>query len=341
MNVTFEMIANDPALYLFALQGDMAHFQQMTRETFRRSIFLDDRIVRAGGQGFSVPFNEIRAADWPEPANRPVQFIFHVAQCGSTLLARALDLPGRSLVLREPAALRRLGVEAGQDGKVDGQMLDFTLAMLGKRWDAAAPVVVKANVPVNAIVRDIRGRLPGASALCLYFPLAGYVAAVMRTPGHEQWVESIFAEMHFARSPWAAQAAPRSTAQRAACLWFAQIKGFDALTAADSAARTLNADVFFDHPAETITQTARLFGIALSRVEADDIVAGELFATYSKNPALDYDAEVRAARALVARRSLAAEIAEAEAWARAARDRHGLSEALDSPLFGDRVPLLG
>ena len=234
MSTSFETIADDPALYLLTLQNEAAHFQPMTRETFRRSIFLDDRIVRAPGQGFAVPFADVRGHDWPEPATRPVGLIFHVAQCGSTLLARALDLPGRSLVLCEPVALRRLGVDAGPDGGADPGLLRFTLSMLGKRWEADAPVIVKANVPVNFIARDVLALEPESGAILLYFPLADYVAAVMRTEGHEKWVESIFAEMRLAGAPWAADAEPRSTAERAACLWFAQMKAFEALSGAGS-----------------------------------------------------------------------------------------------------------
>ena len=339
MSISFEAIANDPGLYLLALQREAAHFQPMTRETFRRSIFLDDRIVRAPGEGFAVPFADVRAHDWPEPAKRPVCVIFHVAQCGSTLLARALDLPGRSLVLREPAALRRLGVEAGPGGAADLALLRFTLAMLGKRWEADAPVIVKANVPANFIARDVLALEPETKAILLYFPLAAYVAAVMRTDGHQKWVESIFAEMRLADSPWAAGAEPRTTAERAACLWFAQMKAFEALASAN--VLSLCAAKLFERPAETIEASAELFGLALQNGEAQEIATSELFETYSKNPALDYDAEVRAAREAEAKRRLAPQIAEAESWARAARDRHGLAQSLGSELLGDPPPLLG
>lgn len=334
MTITFETIAEDPGQYLLALQNEAAHFQPMTRETFARSIFLDDRIVRAPGQGFSVPFADIRGREWPDPATRSVNLIFHVAQCGSTLLARALDLPSRSLVLREPASLRRLGVDAGPAGGVDPDLLRFTLSMLGKRWDADIPVVVKANVPVNFIAGEVMAIEPGTGALCLYFPLDSYVSAVMRTEGHEKWVESIFGEMRLAQSSFAAGAEPRTTAERAACLWFAQMKAFSALVAAYPETRTLNAEFLFARPADTVAASAGLFGIALQPGEAKEIASGELFETYSKNPTLDYDPEVRGARDAEAKRRLSPQIDEARAWAAAASERHGAIEELGNPLLG-------
>ena len=144
--------------------------------------------------------------------------------------------------------------------------------------------------------------------------------------------------MRLAGSPWAAGAEPRTTAERTACLWFAQMKAFEALASAN--VRSLSAAELFGRPAETIQACAGLFGLALRDGEAAEIASGQLFETYSKNPALDYDPEVRAAREAEAKRRLAPQIAEAEGWARAARDRHGLAETLGFALFGDPPSLL-
>ena len=65
-----------------------------------------------------------------------------------------------------------------------------------------------------------------------------------------------------------------------------------------------------------------------------------MFHSYSKNPALDYDPEVRLAREAEAMRRLESELAEARAWAEAARNRHGLVAALDRPLVGEPASLL-
>lgn len=44
-------------------------------------------------------------------AAQSTTWIFQMAHCGSTLLARALDDPGASLVLREPLSLRQTAVQ--------------------------------------------------------------------------------------------------------------------------------------------------------------------------------------------------------------------------------------
>jgi len=345
MPITLQDLAADPSLFLYEIDGDAAIFQAMTREAFHQSIFLDGRIRRDDRPRVRVPLEPLLQG-LPEVSqpDRRIGWIFHVAQCGSTLLARALDHVGRSLVLREPAALRRLGVMAGGDGVVARERLAATLrmicAMLGKRWGADTPVIVKANVPVNFIAREVMALDPHGPAIVLYFPLESYVAAILRTEGHVRWTEGVFDEMRLAASPFAAGQAPDSPATKAAALWFAQMKAYERILAEFPAARSLEAGTFFAESAATVAAAAALFGVPMEPGEAEDIAAGELFHSYSKNPALDYDPEVREAREAEARRRLAGPIAEAVGWAQQARARHGLADRLGKPLVGSPPALL-
>ena len=344
MAVTLQDIFADPALFLYEFDKSDAIVQAMTREDFARSTFLDGRIRHGGRPAMRVPVAQLLAGyEAAKPPLPRIGWIFHVAQCGSTLLARALDLPGRTLALREPAALRRLGVAAcshqGQ-GPQQEELLDLTIALLGKRWEGEMATIVKANVPVNFIAKDLLARDPQAPAILLHLPLANYVAAILRTEGHVRWTEGVFDELHLARSPFCADAQPSSVAEKAAALWFAQMTIFEDLLKTYPATRSLDATQLFGRPGETVEAAGQVLGANLSPGEAQTIAAGELFHSYSKNPALDYDPEVRLAREAEAMRRLEREIAEARDWAETARERHGLAEALDRPLVGGPAALL-
>lgn len=349
MTITFEAIAKDPGLFFFAVDGQDALIQTMTRENFHRSIFLDQRIKRGDNQLIRLPLDTLLSGyNGPPATERPCGYIFHVAQCGSTLLARALDLPDHSLVLREPIALRQLGIEASEEG-ADGaklvrprfkQMLELTTSMLGKRYTTEQPVIVKANVPVNFCADDIMAVVPDAPALLLYFPLDTYLAAVMRTKSHENWVEKVYAELHLSKNIFTEANEPRTTATRAAALWFAQMKKFEDLQRRYSNVHSLHSGHFFAQPGETIFAAAQLYGVPMDLDQAATIVDSELFSSYAKNPALDYDQEVRGAREVEAKLRLAPQIREAIQWAIDARNRFGLPEALIRPLVGEAARLI-
>lgn len=350
MSIDLQQITDDPRLYLYNFHNEFAQLLTMPREAFARSIFLDERIDHGKRQLYRAPAEALlenyRA---PPVESRRIGWIFHVAQCGSTLLARALDHPGRSLVLREPQALRQLGVIAGADSNRPEvirnarfhRMLEVTVSLLGKRFEAGTPVIAKANVPVNFILEEVLSFDPVAPAIVQYFTLADYLPAVMRTEGHQGWVNSIFDELRMAGHPAVFADVPESTAAMAAALWFAQVTAFAGAQARFNQVVSLDATQFFAEPAAAIAAAAALFGLELQPGEAEALAAGDLFQTYGKNPALDYDAEVRVAREMEARKRLADEIEEAREWVMRAQQRFSLADALVRPLIGTAPPLLG
>src|SRR5688500_13065439 len=125
MALTLDDLFASPDHYLHSFEGDLALFMPMDRAAYHRSIFLDGRISPAANQTMKIPVGALI-----DPARKPrtTGWIFHVAHCGSTLLARALDRPSGNLVLREPLALRQLALAP------DAQRLALTAAMLSKRY---------------------------------------------------------------------------------------------------------------------------------------------------------------------------------------------------------------
>jgi hypothetical protein len=82
---------------------------RMSRDTYSRSTFLDDRTISTDGEEHRVPVASVMDAfNANPPARRPVMFVAHTALCGSTLLSRCLDFPGVCLPYKEPYLLHNL-----------------------------------------------------------------------------------------------------------------------------------------------------------------------------------------------------------------------------------------
>src|SRR4051812_28963651 len=155
MALTLDDLFASPDHYFHSFEGDAALFMPMDRAAYHRSIFLDGRISPAANQAMRVA---IEALGGGARAAAPTGWIFHVAHCGSTLLARALDDPALNLVRREPLALRQVAVRR------DLPRLPLTAAMLSKRYRSDLPTIVKANVPVNFLLPELVALDPGAQA---------------------------------------------------------------------------------------------------------------------------------------------------------------------------------
>lgn len=303
-----------PDHYLFMFEGDQALFRPMDRDAYGRSIFLDMRIDPAAPGAMRVPLDPLIGHVRGHRPKGGIGWIFHVAHCGSTLLARGLDAPGRSLVLREPVPLRQLAVEAAgafageaaPEGWRDG--LDLAVAMLAKRYDPAQPVVVKANVPVNFILPEIMAIDPEAKGLLLHFAWDDYLAAILRSDQHRSWVRNVTAELAPAMAIEVGALDGLSDAELAAALWLAQMRIYARALDRWPQLRSLDAERLFAAPGEVIAEVAGYFGISGLSVQA------ELLGSYAKTPGVAFDNAARLARRRANQEALASELSGAKAW---------------------------
>ena len=292
MKPTDEQLFSSPDHYLHSFDGIEAVFVAMDRAAYRRSIFLDRRISPASGAIARVPQASLASA----PKALSTGWIFHVAHCGSTLLARGLDeLSSGNLVLREPLALRQLALAP------DPARLKLALTLLSKRYPETGATVIKANVPVNFLLDAIADEDNQAPAILLYCDLSDYLLAILRSANHRAWLRNVTSQL--ANSLGDVSHLP--DAELGAALWLAQMQRFAATIKRMPHARSLDAEVFFGDPRETLKAAAEHFGIESSKATVETIVSGPLFATYSKNPGQPFDNKARIAR----REGLVAEIA--------------------------------
>jgi hypothetical protein len=305
MPLTLDDLFDSPDHYLHSFEGDAAVFMPMDRAAYHRSIFLDRRISPAADQVMKVP-----AGALADPARKPAPtgWIFHVAHCGSTLLARALDRPSANLVLREPLALRQLALVP------DEERLALTAAMLSKRYRSDLPTIVKANVPVNFLLPALIGLDPDARAILLYATLRDYLLAILRSDNHRQWLRLVTSQL----AAHLGDLSSLSDAELCASLWLAQMRAFtDAIDRMPNA-RALDAEDFFAEPGPVLRAAGEHLGTPMSESEIEATIEGPLFATYSKNPEQAFDNEARLARRAGLEGPLAREIEEAQSWVEAA-----------------------
>ena len=299
--VTVDDLFASPDHYLHSFEGDAGIFVPMDRAAYHRSIFLDVRISPAAKTSTNWPVNELAGRVSP-PA--PTAWIFHVAHCGSTLLARALDHLTTNLVLREPFALRQLALAP------DAERLAIVLAMLSKRYRQDLATIVKANVPVNFTLPTLTAADPLAQSIVLYLNLTDYLMAVLRSETNRRWVRRITALL----SAHLGDLSGLSDAERAAALWLTQMQAFAAAIDRMPNVRTLNGEDFLADPLRWLGPAADHLGVPITAEAIEKVVSGPLFAAYSKNPTVPFNNEVRLAQRSESERRLASEIERAQLW---------------------------
>ena len=343
-----QRLFNDPDQFLFNFEGQDAVFVSMDRDAYQRSIFLDRRIQPKSSTGEKAALASLYGAQERTGAQpRDIGYIFHIAHCGSTLLARALDLKDANLVCREPMALRQLGV---QGAKSFGQPLadDWrrraTLAatLLSRRYNQDGPVILKANVPVNFIIDPLMQLRPEQPAIFLHFSLEHYLLAILRSTGHAQWLDRVSKELQSGidGATSGANAAHTPPAQ-AARLWLAQMLEYARALEKYPNAVSLDAEVFFNQPRDVLAASFTRFGQPQEAKQVDSIVQSDLFTRYSKDPNMAYDNATRLSLQQALRRELGGSLAEARSWIESQPATKRLPAKLAKPLVGDGRDLLG
>jgi hypothetical protein len=346
----FEELFETPDMFLWQFDGTEGLFVRMDRNAYHDSIFLDQRILATSRDIVRIDCARLHDLfSKRPPKNSRLRYIFHVAHCGSTLLARALDIRVGNIVYREPAALRQLGAQAaaafhGATPPAEWQQkLDLSVALLNRSYTNDGPIVVKANVPVNFMIPALLDA-SNDSAVLLYSSLENYLLAVLKSPTHRAWVAAITTELGPAIEAvtgiTAEQRRALSIPEAASCLWMAQIMIFDQTLKSQAGSRSLDAETFYDDPENTLQKYFEFIGQAIDAASIGEIVKGELFTRYSKDPRQSYSNETRIAQRKEMRGQLAADIEKGRGWVNRHIGKCGIPEVLASPLAGSSPPLL-
>jgi len=317
---------------------DLVHFLRLSREDHRAVTFITDEYIAADAPKLVLPRRDAVAAAGPAA---PLHFIFHSAYCCSTVLARAADIDGVAMGLKEPMILndmvgwRRRGAEP----RALAAVLDDLLTLLARPFSPGETVVVKPSNILNGIAPAMLGLRPQSNALLLYAPLPDFLRSVARKGlWGRRWVRELFigqlrdgivdlglGEQHYL---------DLTDLQVAAAGWLAQHDAFARLIGRFGAerVRTLDSGTLMTRPGEAMAGLSDLFGLGLDEPAIEEVLAGPAFTSHSKSKA-GFSADDRLAEQRDAAATHADEIEKVAIWAEAVAAAAGVSMKLEAPLL--------
>jgi hypothetical protein len=149
-----EDILGDPRFFPAHIdwERDRLTLVETSRLKLAETPFLDGRTDYSAGRVIELQLSEAVAAAWRH-SSEPKRFIFHVAFCGSTLLATLLDTPGRCFAEREPNVLVELAnAVRTQPPALVQSALDLVLALLNRPWSAGERNICKPSNWANSLL---------------------------------------------------------------------------------------------------------------------------------------------------------------------------------------------
>ena len=310
---------------------------------YREVNFLDDREIPLDGL-IELPLDRvIRMSKAIRAPRNPVHCIYHIAFCGSTLIARCLDqLPG-TLVLKEPlpfhemACEKRLAASSGQDCAVWRRSFDLLMTLLGRTFHHGQAVIVKPTDASTNLIGDVLARNEQSRAIFLHVGLEEFLIAMLPDETRMGFVRDRLAELGayfpdkplFRKQGWRKLAAP----EQAACLWFLHMSLYSGYVAMNPEAecRALDLNRFLQAPEHTLNSLARYFGIHVTLQQVRYAITASL-GVHSKDQKLAYTARQRASRQREIACSYRSEIRLGQCWAARQLEQEGLPENPPLPL---------
>lgn len=299
--------------------SDTLVLAQLPRDTQRRAVFLDPRFTAAAPKSPSLPVAQL-PQDAMQASAGPLHFIFHTAFCCSTLLVRALDIPGAAMGIKEPYVLSTFAEQLSLANPGSLPALSATLDLLSRPFEAGESQIVKPSNITNHIIAQVMHLRPDAKVLLLYSNLETFLRAIARRGEHgRSFGRSLFQQFLRAmppNKPFSAEELMLQTdLQISAHAWMMQASMFRGLAQRYGASRvrTLNSDTLLANVPLTLEKVGAFFG--LKPQDWDIIANGPVFQEHAKEHGRPFDANAYKAQFDQAGFSHANELRMALNWA--------------------------
>lgn len=326
--------------HFYDARTDTLVMARVPREAQRALTFLDPRFITRDMESPAAPISQLPAEQIHNDSG-PLHFIFHTGFCCSTLLARALDIPGVSMGLKEPAVLACFADYWSKSRRTAGALeaLTVTLNLLARPLTPGETQIVKPSTVANHIIPQLLHARPDAKAIVLFSSLDVFLRAIARR-GLEG---RIFARELFQQFapviPLDAgfdddDAMIQTDLQIAAQAWLMQASFMDALAKrfGTKRVRVLNGDTLLANPMGTLCALGAFFNLNMTPEITRSIADGPVFQEHSKELGRPFNAEARQIQYEGAAANNREELRMTLAWARALATRCGAPLTLDETL---------
>lgn len=313
-------------LYAWDFARHEARFLELNRSTLENSSFLDQRIAADMSRIRPAPMAEI-LGNQDGAGRMPRGFIFHTGFCASTLLARSLDRPGRTLSLREPLPLLQLADLARGFTQADyryASILRCTLALMSRPFMDNEAVLVKPTNVANNLIGPLLDIHTETRGLVLYDDLEPFLLSILKRPSEsEKGVRGFLRRLLHDLGARFDDLLPSDLAEAATLAWHLEIRQIQACLEGPFSGRlrVLHTQKLLSRPTDALSAVSDWLGLGFSRAECQSIARGQLWRSHAKAPGIAYDPVQRNREQAAIRRLAAKPLKSALAYAAAIRSR--------------------
>ena len=300
-------------------RDDKIAFHQLTQDIFRSTVFLGetDIIMQHPFLGSSSIGDILACGKGPGNQAESKHYIFHLAYCCSTLLARYFEECRSHLVLKEPAVLSNCASKSSGTTYSDDLRLVAISWLLGRVYPEQDIVVIKPNVPVNTIATQVLALDTTASGTFIVHGLEACITSIIkyqwRIDRVRAWNKVVYRRGH--------GGAPTikpdflDGVQTAAYWWIENmLLAMEFERANPTRAIIVRANDIAERPEQVLIRISGLPGMEKIHSRVKEMTSGDVEKHYSKRSNVKYDLSDREAEIGRLLETYANEIKQARDW---------------------------
>lgn len=307
--------------HTYDVDGTHLTFVLVPRDARGELMFLSDEHFAGNFRKLTYPASAVTGAI--QAASRaPMHFIFHTSFCCSTLLAKALEVPGVSSALKEPDVLINLAnrlIRSNDSG--NQKRLDLVLRLLERSTGSGETIIVKPTNFANRLMDPVLTQRPDSRAILLYSDLDTFLRSLLK---RGIWGRINGRKLYNQIGRWSPllfgynseEILELTDLQIAALGWLMQIHHFNAMAKMFGPQRVMVLDAarLLAEPATVLQDTQHFFQLKLQSEDIESIIHGPVFSTHSKFGQRAYDARSREEESKAVSDAHAEELAIVRQW---------------------------
>jgi hypothetical protein len=306
-------------------------FIPVPRELHRKCTFITDQHLPP-----NLPVTPMAVGSVAEALDaraKAPHFVFHSAYCCSTMVARAFDIPGRSMGFKEPQILNDLVGWRRRGGKDDEvhEKLRIALDLLARPFEEGEVNVIKPSIIANPLAEACLNLNSGSKAIMLYAPIESYLQSIVKKGlWGRRWVREAFiatlADGALIGGFEDQNLLELTDLQIAAVGWISQLALFHDLEQKFGSDRVILQDSA-SLLSDTRSTMARFFDhldLGMDEGELTSVLEGPAFTTHSKDASENFSAEDREREQEAIAELYSEEISMVAQWTRAVGANQGL-----------------
>lgn len=327
-----ELLADPRWLFMkFDINNNYCDFVRVDHGAYTDSMFLDHRV--SADQSAVVRFELIPLLERffrEDIPQRPVNYIFHIGHCGSTLISRILGGLDEVLALREPLPVIALSDHYRQLDKpplyINDQQYSrleaFVVYLVTRTFTEKQTALVKPTSYCYNIANRLMGYNSGSKSALLYISLESYLATMLRAPQRREeavntagycltdLISITGADCHLSEAMSVEYAIALNWITQMA--WLMRMNRSQALT---PRIHIMDFEAFLRDPVDKLQGLCAFLGINANPSKIEEVIKGPILQSYSKKPGFYYDSSSRTDELDLSRKKFTKEIRAALAWA--------------------------